>query len=84
MYVYMYLYLYLYLYVYVCIYICMCIYICIHAACTHTYIYIYIMNTLRSLTNQQKTGMSATNMKILLTLFEYMFLDIPFCIQQDR
>jgi hypothetical protein len=35
------------------------------------------MNTLRGLTSQQKTGMSATNMKILLTLFEYMFLDIP-------
>ena len=64
-------YMYMYIYMYVCVYI----YICIHAACTHTYI--YIMNTLRGLTSQQKTGMSATNMKILLTLFEYMFLDIP-------
>ena len=84
MYVYMYLYLYLYLYVYVCIYIYVCVYIYVYTLLAHTHIYIYIMNTLRSLTNQQKTGMSATNMKILLTLFEYMFLDIPFCIQQDR
>ena len=75
MYVYMYLYLYLYVYVYVYIYICMYVYIYVYTLLAHTHI--YIMNTLRGLTSQQKTGMSATNMKILLTLFEYMFLDIP-------